>query len=844
MSKFSKLKNNPKLFFQDFVKKRLSFLDKEVVNSVNYAELLEALPNDYQKNSIAKNSNAEGYHYYLKNYDASQINDKQIMFDSFWGRKIGCHPYALYRQFRVDPFFKDYLFIWVKEPDVQAPHDTLTDSRVRFVDYSSEDYAIALLSSKILISNSNLAPYFSPKKDQYLVSTWHGIPIKTLGYEANPSYESAYNTQRNLNVSDLIVSSSQYYTEKVVHAYGTSLTLDKVLEAGSPRIDLLLDSGVKKIKALLGVPSNRKVLLYAPTWRGAIGEVSNDIEIQVGLIKLLEEKYSQDYEIYVSLHHLTKKALGDLSQLSIKEVPGYIEINEFMSICDVVISDYSSIFLDYFILNKPVILYVPDLLEYKTERGLYLELEELPVNIAKSLDDLDALLCGSLKKPSKFDTYSAMKRDLIPLEDGKSSERVIEHIKSDIAKVTEDTVPANNSNKQKLLIATGGLKHNGITKSLFNLLNNMDYDKFDVYLLVNAKIIDKSPDAKENLESLNPLCKIILTIAPQNFNQKEKNSYQKILKGQDLKQDEEVALANAWVRENSRLFGKTKFDFVIDYTGYSPYWSNLLAFNSAEKKIIWLHSDMQAEYENVDRKNAGLCGVFSSYKYYDQLVSVSQELSSLNQETLKSYAGQATFTYLPNFITPDSIVSQSLEPLSLLSPETFLLTLEKELTIFTCVARLSPEKDHIRLLNAFNIAVNEGCNAVLIIVGAGPLETKLRNLCKKLKLVNRVVFTGFLYNPYPIVAKSDCLVLASKYEGQGIVFLEAMTLGTYCLGSDIPVIRNLLVDQGGDVFELNSRSLADAMIKVHQNKNNLPVKFIAEHYIEKCKDQLVNEVLK
>lgn len=842
MSKFRKirkLKNNPKLFFQDFLRKRFSFLEKEV-EKISYIDLLETLPSDYHKNSIPRKSNGEGYHYYLKNYNNGQINDNQIMFDSFWGRKIGCHPYALYKKIKEDPDYNDFLFIWVKEPDVEAPYEVLNDHRVRFVDYSSEAYAVALLSSKVLISNSNLAPYFSPKKEQYVVSTWHGIPIKTLGYDANPSYVSVYNTQRNFNISDLIISSSQYYTEKVVHSYGTSLTLDNVFEFGSPRIDLLLESDTKKIKALLGISANRKILLYAPTWRGKIGEVSNDLDIQIGLIKLLEEKYSQEYDIYVSLHHLTKKELGDLSKLSIKEVPGYIEINEFMSVCDVVISDYSSIFLDYFVLNRPIILYVPDLDEYKSERGLYLELEELPVNIAKSLEELDGLLCGKMRKPSYFNTYEGMKEVLIPLEDGKVSQRIIEYIKSNLS----NNFIKDDHHKKKVLISVGGLKNNGITKSLFNILNNIDYDKFDIYLLVNAKIVDESKDSRENLELLNPLCKKILTIAPQNFNLSEKNSYQKALKGQDLKETEQFAIYNAFNRENLRLFGKFKFDFVIDYTGYSPYWSNLLASSSADEKIIWLHSDMSAEFNNIDKKHKGLSGVFYSYQYYDQLISVSLELSNLHRNTLKEYASQAAFNYLPNFITPSNIIAQSKDPLSLVSSEAFLLTLEKDITIFTCVARLSPEKDHERLLYAFQEVINRGCNAVLIIVGSGPLHSKLKLLCEKLKLVNRVVFTGYLSNPYPVVAKSDCLVLASKYEGQGIVFLEAMTLGTYCLGSDIPVIRDLLVGHGGDVFELDVHSLARAMIKIHHNKSNLAVEFDPYSYVEKCNKQLLSEVLK
>lgn len=852
MSKFTKFKNNPKMFFKDFFEKRFGYKPKKIIDFSNAIEKQSILDKEKivtevnktsKKNSTPKKNNAEGYNLYLNQSDSVAINNKQIMFDSFWGRKIGCHPYALYRQFSKDPFFDDCIFIWVKEPDVYAPEDTLLDSRVVFVDYSSEAYATALLSSKVLISNSNFSPYFTPKPEQYVVSTWHGVPIKTLGYSANPEYNSVYNTQRNFNASDLIISSSDYYTEKVVDAYGAVLAKNKVLVTGSPRIDLLLNSDQTTIKQLLGVDRNREILLYAPTWRGAIGSVSSDLDIQLGIIKQLEEKYSHKYEIFVSLHHLTKKALGNLDKLKIREVPSTVEINEVLSICDVVISDYSSIFVDYLVLDKPVILYVPDLQEYEKDRGLYLDLKELPVNIAQSLHDLDQIIDGNLLRPSEFDSYSEMINQLLPCEDGKASLRVINVIKEALVKTFPVEVTASDSVKKKVLISVGGLKNNGITKSLDNLLNSIDYDLFEIYLLVNATIVDKSIDSRKNLEKFDKRCHIILTIAPQNFSRLEKASYQKLLKGSILSLDEEKIVYNSFERENRRLFGKNRFDIVIDYTGYSPYWSNLLASHPADKKIIWQHSDMYAEYENTAKKHRDLIGVFYSYKYYDLVVSVSRELSITNESKLCNFARKEKFKFLPNIINPNIIKGYANDLLSILSPETFLLTLEKDLTIFSCVARLSPEKGYIRLLQAFSEVAKKNANVALVIVGSGVLEKELKELSVKLDITNKIIFTGFLDNPYPIIAASDCLVLASDYEGQGLVFLEAMTLGTYCIGSDIPVIRNLIEGQGGAVADLNVDALADLMFKVHLQKEQLEVTFDSDKYVANGLEKLYRDIL-
>lgn len=837
-AKFRKLIRNPRLFFIDFHRKRFP-------NSRKKHNILDDYINDSlksevgAKNSIPKKNNSEGYHFYLNNYNDIDVNCKQIMFDSFWGRSISCHPYAIYQELKKMEEYKDYIFIWVKDPDIIAPYDTLVDRRVVFVDYTSEEYAASLLSSKILISNSNFSPYFSPKPEQIVISTWHGIPMKTLGYDANNDLTSVYNTQRNLNVSDLVVSSSEYYTEKVIKSYGASLAIDNTLILGSPRIDLTINADQKKLRKLLSIPSKKPVLLYAPTWRGKIGSVSNDLDIQLGLINLLEKEYSHKYEIFVSLHHLTKNELGDISKLSIKEVPNHININEFLSICDVVISDYSSIFLDYLVLNRPIILYIPDLEEYKKERGLYLNPDDLPVNIAFTLNDIRELLKTSvIKKPSQFPIYKKIRKALLPYEDGKSSQRVIKEIQ----KISPNT-QYSHSSKKSILISVGGLKNNGITNSLFNLLENIDYNLFEIYLLVNSKIVDSNKSALENLNRLNKKCKYILTIAPQNFSFKQRKIYQKLLKGGDLTENEQSEIYDAFSRENRRLLGKFHFDFVIDYSGYSHYWANLLASSSANRKIIFQHSDMYAEYKNTLRDNEYLLSVFKSYQYYDVLVSVSEEIQALNQKQLNNFANTDKFKCLPNFLAPKSIEKNSNELLSQIAPEAFLLSLEKDLVKFICVARLSPEKGHIRLLKAFQKVLDSGIKASLLIVGDGPMLNELEELCSHLGIENNVVFHGYARNPYPLIKSSDCLVLASDYEGQGLVFLEAMALRVPCIGSDIPVIRNLIVKHGGLVAPLNSDGLANIMIDFCLSSDPQAVEFNIDTYTEQCCNKLYEDIL-
>lgn len=850
MSKISKLKNNPKLFFKDSYKKRKSQLEK--ITSILLEKDIKSIPETPKskdksvkikpkiskpKEKPIKKPVASGYRYYLENYNKKNIQKNLVLFDSFWGRKIGCHPYAIYRAMKSSREFNNYKFIWVREEGIKIPEDVLNDSRVSFVSYSTTEYALALLKAEILISNSNFAPYFSPKPDQYVVSTWHGIPMKTLGYDANNNLQSVYNTQRNFNISDLIVSSSEFYADKVVKSYGSGLAYSAISTLGSPRIDLMLNADANDIKEKLGINIERKVILYAPTWRGKIGEVSNDINIQVDLIKYLELFYSEDYEILVSLHHLTKKSLGDTSKFNIKEVPSHIDINEILSVCDIVISDYSSIYLDYLCLDRPVILYVPDIADYTKHRGLYLSPYDLPVNIANNLEEL-ARCIDSIKKPSDFDSYSSIIEKLLPYEDGGASQRTIEKIL-----IREKNNYQHLSDKQNILISVGGLNSSGITKSLTSLLDNIDYNNFNIFLLINAKLVDANIEKQVNLHNLNEKAQYILTIAPKNFSEKEKIAYQNLSKGDEINDTERYHLDVAFSREMRRLIGKFEFDHVIDYTGYSVYWTCCMSSALAGNKIIFQHSDMLAEAENEHRGFHALYGVFQKYRYFDKIVCVSPELLQINRENFKEYVSEDKFYCLPNLLVVSRIEQYSKESLIIVSPDLFLLNMESDIIKFVCVARLSPEKGHALLLHSFKKVVDAGINAILSIVGSGPEEQELKKLARYLGIENRVIFHGYVSNPYAIIRNSNCLVLVSSYEGQGLVYLESMTLGVPCIGGNIPVVKNLITPYGGVVTELNEDSISKAMIDFAES-SNIKINFDAEAYVKDSLNILYRNILK
>ena len=179
------------------------------------------------------------------------------------------------------------------------------------------------------------------------------------------------------------------------------------------------------MKKKLRLDSTKRVVLYAPTWR------DNHFNIKTGkhvLRNILdEESFTRDFENTIFLyrgHYFTRP---ESSMNNFIDVSDYSNLNDLFLVSDVLITDYSSLFFDFLILEKQVIFYMPDLVEYANEtRGFYLDVTtELPYLIAENIDELKKQLNG---KKINIDKTINFNRQYNPYEDGSSSLRVIKEV--------------------------------------------------------------------------------------------------------------------------------------------------------------------------------------------------------------------------------------------------------------------------------------------------------------------------------------------------------------------------------------------------------------------------------
>ena len=383
---------------------------------------------------------------YLKYKLKYKVDDKTIFFEVYDGRNYTCSPKAIYEKMLTMKKFKDFKFIWAfNDP---SKHDVMKDKRLVIVKTNTKDYYKYISSSKYWIVNSIMDECITKKKGQVYVQCWHGTPLKRLRYDIevngavlNTIEEIRKRNDRDASKFDYFISPSKYCTEKFTSAFNL-IALGKkdiIIEEGYPRNDSLFNRNKKdvdKIKDKLGIPKDKKVICYLPTFRD--NQHTSGVGYTYNLVidfDSLKKRFGKDYVILFKPHYFIANKI-DLSKYKnfVYNVANYDEINDIYLASDLLITDYSSVFFDYANLNRPVMFYMYDFDDYKNNlRDFYISLDELPGPIAKTQKELEDYIVNIDKSISKYKkTYDKFNDKYNYLDDGNASERVIRVIFKDI----------------------------------------------------------------------------------------------------------------------------------------------------------------------------------------------------------------------------------------------------------------------------------------------------------------------------------------------------------------------------------------------------------------------------
>lgn len=285
---------------------------------------------------------------------------------------------------------------------------------------------------------SEYVPFFQLldfREETKVVQTWHAAgAFKKFGYSTNylaggpnPFKNQKMHLHRGY---DYATVSSEDVRKHYADAF--DMDLEKVIPVGLPRADFFFNqeavaSTKEKLYGLYPMLKDKKVILYAPTFRG-FGKKRANFEMEFDCNQIAKE-ISDDYIIALKLHPSVQSSdikIDESVAHKVVDISAYADANDVLTITDLLITDYSSIIFDYSLLNKPMMFYAYDLDEYRYDRDFYYEYEEfVPGPIAKTNEEIIELIN---RWEFDLETVKQFSETFFVSQDGTNSERFVNEV--------------------------------------------------------------------------------------------------------------------------------------------------------------------------------------------------------------------------------------------------------------------------------------------------------------------------------------------------------------------------------------------------------------------------------
>lgn len=361
-----------------------------------------------------------------------EINDRVVFYESMSGARMMDSPYALFKEVFDDPAFSGYHHVWSVRNSSVIPEEYKNHPQVSFVTRNTDAHIFFLNRAKYLVGNSVQPDFFVRRPEQKFLNTWHGIAYKTLGRDDNNPLGAAASVYSLLQATH-VLTPCEFMTEIQLDRFSMrGVYSGDMAEVGYPRQDLTINIDGRTERSLrmqLNLDPNKKTVLYAPTWRGQKGGARFDASHLEDDIAALSEL---DANVVFLAHHIMLRHIKNVDFSKIIVPPANVNTNELLGIVDLLITDYSSIFFDYMVTDRPIVHYLYDYDEYESERGLTLQLDELPGAVVYNTNDLKPVVTEMVQGehvPSP--EYLRAKDRFCPHDDGHASERTKQWFFSD-----------------------------------------------------------------------------------------------------------------------------------------------------------------------------------------------------------------------------------------------------------------------------------------------------------------------------------------------------------------------------------------------------------------------------
>lgn len=294
------------------------------------------------------------------------VKKRRVIFSSYYGRQYSGDPKALYESLINSG--RVYDIIWVLNHNVS----TKIKLKSKIVSRYSIRHLYYLATSEYRIDNCQESHWLKPSIQTKYIQTWHGTPIKKIAQDVpgNHMQELKFDWLLDSKSWTYLLSPSDFVANNLKQAFG--IKSKNIISIGSPRNDILLEKNeIKKneIKEKIGVLYNKKIILYAPTFRNNVNDMKS-----FNVLSEVANNLPEDYIILIRAHSNVKCTFTHINTENFIDVTSYNDVQEILLISDVLVTDYSSIFFDFAILERPMIFFSFDLIEYQEQsRGFYVD---------------------------------------------------------------------------------------------------------------------------------------------------------------------------------------------------------------------------------------------------------------------------------------------------------------------------------------------------------------------------------------------------------------------------------------------------------------------------------------
>ncbi|WP_327743950.1 bifunctional glycosyltransferase family 2 protein/CDP-glycerol:glycerophosphate glycerophosphotransferase [Streptomyces europaeiscabiei] len=312
-----------------------------------------------------------------------------VVFESHLGRQYSDSPRAIYEEMRRQGLDFEAVWSYTGRPEGFPADATL-------VRRWSLPYLRALARAEFWIDNQSFPLKLTKRPGTTYIQTWHGSALKRMGFD-EPGWKlksraEQAEQQRTLDRFDHFLIRSEHDVRTLAKAF--RLREKVLLRVGYPRNDALVRArGAAErpsLAAELGIPADKRILLYAPTFRHQ-GQRRFTLPFDV---ERFAETFGDEYVLLVRAHYLNHVVLPPSVRGRVIDVSAHHDVTPVLALADALITDYSSVMFDYALLDRPMLFFTHDYEEYVHEgRGTYFDLlERAPGPIVRTEDELHSVL--------------------------------------------------------------------------------------------------------------------------------------------------------------------------------------------------------------------------------------------------------------------------------------------------------------------------------------------------------------------------------------------------------------------------------------------------------------------